>query len=50
MKKAYITPSLEIALFETEDILNISNGNGTIVAPPDQEGSTEVGGDINLGW
>ena len=52
MKKTYISPSLEISLFETEDVLNISGGNagGMVVAPPANGGNTEVGGGIELGW
>ena len=50
MKKAYISPSLEIALFETEDVLNVSNAGGMIVAPPVNGGNEEIGGGIELGW
>ena len=50
MKKAYVSPSLEISLFETEDVLNVSNAGGLIVTPPSQGGGTEVDGGIELGW
>ena len=50
MKKTYTAPSLEISLFETEDILAQSNAGGLVVTPPTQGGGTEVGGGIELGW
>lgn len=51
MKKAYQIPTLQITLFETEEILNLSggSGNGIVVAPP-SGGSTEVGGGLDIGW
>ena len=50
MKKAYTSPSLEISLFETEEILALSNAGGLIVTPPVNGGNDEVGGGIELGW
>ena len=50
MKKVYISPILEISLFETEDILNLSNAGGLVVTPPVNGSGNEVGGDIDLGW
>ena len=50
MKKTYTTPALEIALFETEDVLALSNAGGLIVTPPVNGGNDEVGGGIELGW
>ena len=50
MKKTYMTPALEISLFETEDVLNVSNAGGLVVTPPANGGNTEVGDGIELGW
>ena len=50
MKKAYVSPSLEISFFEMEDILAASNAGGLIVSPPVNGGGEEVGGGIELGW
>ncbi len=49
MKKTYTTPSMEISLFETEDILTASQP-GVIVKPPVNGGSEEVGGGVDIQW
>ena len=51
MKKTYEIPTLQISVFETEEILGLSGGegNGIVVAPP-SGGSTEVGGGLDIGW
>ena len=48
MKSEYVSPSLEIFIFKTEDVLTASNAGGIILLPSENGGEVEIGGGINL--
>ena len=48
MKNTYISPSFEIVVFKTEDVLEASNAGGVIIAPPKPGGGEVEVGDVSL--